>query len=499
MCCSCVARVGDSLTDSCAPIHDCLTVPAFPGAPYDAMITIAGTVECAAITRSILGGSLTVSTTFVTEASAATTILPIRPCPGHPRSPDDSTVLLHGGICMSMAVGNQWRSQLWRCGHNSDTYEPLSLHGFRENEQTLNVVLISNQRLVQVTQRAVYVIDVCNNQGVCYQWQPENGSTITAGYVAQPDDISTPRHLLAVADATLTCLSLQTDAPLTVLQTKQQQPGITGGAVLNLQGVHAVSGGHHEVAVVGVWSATPSFSLLGLPDLCECSQPAAVSELPSIAVDFAVLQRSNGWSLLLGLLNGIVCLYQMVPRARSEFWTFELVETIRVGSTHVHFAQPWIPPGILSRPNMVLAVAGSYASAFYLPAYNSYASLRQPTHTTQIEESIMVAPVALPVGSDITGACGLASGRVAWADVGSGVLLGDLQLDLALQKHVVPISGVPRIIVYCPSSRAIACHVRTFILLSVCPCEACQNAYPSSESIWIHVIGEAIRDPRVTS
>lgn len=461
VCCSGFVQVGDPLIDSWAPIHDCLTIPAFPGAPYDAMVSIAGTVTSSSISRSIVGGSLTVSSTFLPEASAATQILPLRPCPGSPGLLDGAYPLQHGGMCTCMAVGSGWQSRLWRCSKNSDAIESFKLPGFKEDEQTLNAVLLSHDRLVQVTESGVHVIDACNSQGVCRAWQPDGGSIITAGYVAQPDDCSTPQHLLAVADSTLTCLSLQADTLLDIVHAKQQQPGITGGAILNLQGAHAVNGGNHEVAVVGMWSATPSFSLLRLPDLSECSQPATVSDLPSIAVAFAVLQRSDGWSLLLGLLNGVVCVYQMCPRARSGFWTFDLVETVRVGSTHVRFAQPWSPPGVLSHPNVVLAVAGLHASAFYLPAYSAYAAVRQPTQTTQIEESIMTAPVALPVGSDITGACGLAAGRVVWADVRSGVLLGDLQLDLALQKHVVPLTGVPRSIVYCPSIRAVACHVRT--------------------------------------
>jgi Mono-functional DNA-alkylating methyl methanesulfonate N-term len=466
-------QVGDPLIDSWAPIHDCLTLPAFPGAPYDAMVSIAGTLTSSSISRSIVGGSLRISSTFLPEAAAATHVLPLRPCPGSPGLLDASYTLLQGGVCACMATGKGWQSRLWCCSQNSETLEPCWLPGFKEDEQTLNVALISHDRLVQVTGSGVYVIDACSSQGVCCAWQPDGGAIITAGYMAQPDDCSTPQHLLAVADSTLICLSLQPDALLKVVQTKQQHPGITGGSVLNLQGVHAVNGGHNEVAVVGMWSATPSFSLLRIPDLSEGSQPATVTDLPSIAVAFAVLQRSDGWSLLLGLLNGVVCLYQMCPRARSGFWTLDLVETVRVGSTHVRLAHPWSPPGVLSHPNAVLAVAGLHASAFYLPAHSSYAAVRQPTQTTQIEESIMTAPVAIPVGSDITDACGIAAGRIVWADVRSGVVIGDLELDLTLQKHVVPLTGVPRSIAYCSSIRAIACHVRILQCPQVCVSMCC--------------------------
>ena len=377
-------QVGDPIIDSWAPIHDCLTLPAFPGAPYDAIVSVAGTVTSSSICRSILGGALAVSSTFLPEASAATQVLPIRPCPGSSGVMDGTYPLLHGGMCTCMAVGSGWQSQLWRCSQNSDTIEPFELLGFIQDEQTLNVVLVSHDRLVQVTENGVHVIDACSSKGICRTWRPCEGTVITAAYVAQPDDCRTPQHLLAVSASTITCLSLQSGTLLKAIHAKQQQPAMTGGAVLNLQGVHAVNAGHHEVAVIGMWSATPSFSLLKLPDLSECSQPATISDLPSIAVAFAVLQRSDGWSLLLGLLNGVVCVYQMCPRARSEFWTFDLLETVRVGSTHVRFAQPWSPPGVLSHPNVVLAVAGMHASAFYLPAYSSYAAVRQPTQTTHI-------------------------------------------------------------------------------------------------------------------
>jgi hypothetical protein len=462
--------VGEPLMDSWAPIHDCLTLPAFPGSPYDAMVSIAGTVVSSSISRAIVGGSLAVSTVFLPEAAAATHVLPLRPCPGTPGQLGANASCRYGGMCTCMAAGKGWRTRLWCCSQNSEPPEPCQLLGFQEDEQTLNVALISYDRLVQVTDCGVYVIDTCSSQGVCCSWKPDGGAVITAGYLAQPDDCSTPKHLLAVVDSTLICLSLQSDSLLHIIQTKQQQPGITGGSVLNLQGVHAVNAGHNEVAVVGMWSATPSFSLLRIPDLSEGSQPSTVSDLPSIAVAFAVLQRSDGWSLLLGLLNGVVCVYQMCPRARSGYWTLDLVETVRVGSTHVRFAQPWCPPGVLSRPNAVLAVAGQHASAFYLPPHSSYAAVRQPTLTTQIEESIMIAPVALPVGSDITDACGLASGRIAWSDARSGALLGELDLDLALQKHVVTLDGVPRSITYCSSIKAVACHVRIPQCPRICRC-----------------------------
>ena len=514
--CSHCEEVVSALTDAMGPIHDCVAVPAFANAPSDALIAASGTAIAATLSRAVFGAALAATSYVPTETPLAADVMATHPPPASQAA---------GGapiLCVTVAIGGtDGRSELF-CTDESATDGEWCLRaaqaeeapGFDTNSRTLCAVCAAPDRLIQVTAREVRMIDLGDPDAVCQCWAPvaKNGSpaVISAAYITPSHaGFGGPEHVVLLSPAEIMSLRIRPPGvagqpvgrgPLdvAVAASSQLPHNVTGGTAFRM---HDGS----EGVVMGFWAESLAFAVLRADTLEVVVERAVEAEgsaggVSGAAKAFATVATATCTRILVGSLDGQVSVYRVESVADGVGYIMHAECDLRVGQTHVRFAQLWDETegrgdcggirrqgpecGDCNRRTAVggvLAVAGRNATLLWCaegdgigdgctdgaPAAATVAAGSSRQATTAAAEppapaaprGLMSALVALPPGSDMASVCSMGGSGIVWAEAAGGVATGVLDRSEGMRKFSRPLCGAPQSLVHCPSVRAIACHV----------------------------------------
>eukprot|EP00892_Ulva_mutabilis_P012481 jgi/Ulvmu1/9605/UM054_0035.1 len=257
---------------------------------------------------------------------------------------------------------------------------------------------------------------------------------------------------------------------------------VTGGAAFRLHdGVEAVA--------TGFWVESRSFSVLRADTLGVLVELVMGPEGSSVdasgaAKAFASMAGVKSTRVLVGSLDGRVSVHSIQSEADGDGYSMHAECELRVGLTHVRFAQVWDHAAMSAAAASgdasagVLAVSGRNAMLLWHAAAGDdaggdgmdgaeptavagssrHAAASPPPPPPAATDGLLTAVVALPTGVDIASVCSLGGAGVAWAEAAGGVATGVLDRTERLQKCARPLQGAPQKLVHCSAVRAVACH-----------------------------------------
>lgn len=486
--CSQCEEVEPQLTDAMGPIKSCLALPAFAKAPYDALIMAAGTPVSATLTRAVFGMALVTTSYIPTETPIAADVLPTHPQP-QPRGAGCVPVL-----CVTVATGGpHGRSELFCADEGSDTGERrlramsrVEAPGFNVDARTLCAVCCAPGRLLQVTALEIRLVDLTGQDPRCQTWAPPAcssaaaGDTITSALIAPSHPVhGTPTHAVVLTAGEIisvrvsgggTGMTSSATGPMHVAASRPLPHSVTGGAAFRMHD-------GTEVAVTGFWVESLAFAVLRADTLDTLAEHVVMpgADSAGAAATFASVVGKRVTRVLVGGLAGQVTVYRLQAGAAGSTYSVHLECTVRVGRTHVRFAQLWDDregvatggPNATARRKRtcgagVLAVAGRSGLLLWPEAAAAADDAADAAAASaRGGAGLLTSVVSLPSGSHVASVCSVGGSGVVWAEAAGGVAMGDLDRREQLQRHSQPLPGAPQSVVHCAAVHAVACHVRS--------------------------------------